>query len=146
MVKDPNTGDLVPDFMEGIPIGEYDRETRKLKIYNHLAIEVKVHLTTTEPVEKRIVGFEVHPMSRDHNDNHITRCDHKAEFTPQYLEAGTKFLWSYCYRTVVSSFETFNSINFRQIKRLLGHIEWITITESETTISTCCSSQFQLVS
>lgn len=112
MVKDPTTGELVPDFMEGIPIGEYDRETRKLKIYNHLAIEVKVHLTTTEPVEKRIVGFEVHPMSRDHNDNHITRCDHRAEFTPQYLEAGTKFIWSYCYRTVVSSFKTFNLINF----------------------------------
>ena len=146
MIKDPNTGELEPDFLEGIPIGEYDRETRKLKIYNHLAIEVKVHLTTTEPVEKRIVGFEVHPMSRDHNDNHITRCDHKAEFTPQYLEAGKPFIWSYCYRTVVSRFETLNSINFRLTMRLLGHIEWITITELGIMISICYSLQFHLVS
>ena len=36
MTKDPNTGELVPDFMDGIPVGEYDRETGKLKIYNHL--------------------------------------------------------------------------------------------------------------
>ena len=82
MTKDPNTGELVPDFMDGIPIGEYDRETGKLKIYNHLSIEVKVHLTTTEPIEKRIVGFEVFPMSRDYNDNHVQRCDHKAEYSP----------------------------------------------------------------
>ena len=68
--------------MDGIPIGEYDRETGKLKIYNHLSIEVKVHLTTTEPIEKRIVGFEVYPMSRDYNYNHIKRCDHKAEYSP----------------------------------------------------------------
>ena len=82
MTKDPNTGELVPDFMDGIPVGEYDRETGKLKIYNHLSIEVKVHLTTTEPIEKRIVGFEVYPMSRDYNDNHVKRCDHKAEYSP----------------------------------------------------------------
>ena len=76
MIKDEKTGKLVPDYQDGIPIGEYDKETRKLMIYNHLAIEVKVHLTTSEPVEKRIVGFDVYPMSRDPNDNHIARCDH----------------------------------------------------------------------
>ena len=68
--------------MDGIPVGEYDRETKQLKIFNHLAIEVKVHLTTTEPIEKSIVGFEVYPMSRDYNDIHISRCDHKAEYSP----------------------------------------------------------------
>ena len=102
MVKDEQTGELVPDFLDGIPVGEYDKETRKLKIYNHLSIEVKVHLTTTEPVEKRIVGFEVYPMSRAYNDKHVPRCDHKAEYSPFYLEPGEEFLWSYCYRTVVS--------------------------------------------
>ena len=102
MIKDEKTGKLVPDYLDGIPVGEYDRQTGKLKIYNHLAIEVKVHLTTTQPVEKRIVGFEVYPMSRDPNDVHIARCDHKAEYNPFYLEPDTEFIWSYCYRTVVS--------------------------------------------
>ena len=68
----------MPDFREGIPVGEYDRETKKLMIYNHLQITVKVHLTTTEPIEKRIVGFEVHPMSRAYTENHLFGCDHKA--------------------------------------------------------------------
>ena len=36
MVRDPESGDLIPDFRDGIPVGEYDRETKKLMIYNHL--------------------------------------------------------------------------------------------------------------
>ena len=88
MIKDEKTGELVPDFLDGIPIGEYDHETGKLLIYNHLSIEVKVHLTTTEPVEKRVVGFEVYPMSRAYSDTHLPRCDHNAEYDPFYLEAG----------------------------------------------------------
>ena len=102
MDKNIETGELVPDYMDGIPIGEYDRETGNLMIYNHLAITVKVHMTVTEPIEKRIVGFEVYPMSRAYNDDSTIRCDHKAEFAPQYLKAGEEFIWSYCYRTVVS--------------------------------------------
>ena len=38
MVKDEQSGELVPDFLDGIPVGEYDKQTRKLKIYNHLSI------------------------------------------------------------------------------------------------------------
>ena len=36
MDKNPETGELVPDYMDGIPVGEYDRETGNLMIYNHL--------------------------------------------------------------------------------------------------------------
>ena len=103
MTKDPSTGKLVPDFTGGIPVGEYDHETGKTKIFNHLTFEVKVHLTETEPVEKHIVGFKVYPMSRGYDNRQIQRCDSKAEYTPQYLEPGEEFIWSYCYRTLVSS-------------------------------------------
>ena len=102
VVKDPKTGDLVPDYLDGIPIGEFDRETRKLKIYNHLQIEVKVHLSSTKPVEKRIVGFNVRPMSRAYDDKNTLRCDHNSYYEPFYLEPNQDFMWSYCYRTVVS--------------------------------------------
>ena len=36
MDKNLETGELVPDYMDGIPVGEYDRETGNLMIYNHL--------------------------------------------------------------------------------------------------------------
>ena len=65
MVVDEH-GSLVPDYDDGIPVGKYNKETRELMIYNHLQITVKIHKANNN--EKRIVGFEVHPMSRDMND------------------------------------------------------------------------------
>ena len=89
--------------MDGIPIGEYDRTTGKLKIYNHLSIEVKVHRTNTQPYEKRIVGFNVRAMSRAMKTNSPIKCDyHTEEYEPFYMKAGEEFMFSYCYRTVVS--------------------------------------------
>ena len=105
------SGELVPDYLDGVPVGEYDKETRLLKIYNHLQITVKVHKATTD--EKRIVGFEVHPMSRAMNDNHSLKCDHTAEYDPFYLKPNEDFLWSYCIRTQVICISLF-TVNSNQ--------------------------------
>ena len=102
MILDEKSGDLVPDYMDGIPVGSYDRETGKLMLYNHLSIEVKVHLTNTKPFQKRIVGFNVRPMSKKFGDKNIIKCSHTEKYDPLYLEANQNFTWSYCYRTVVS--------------------------------------------
>ena len=102
MIRDQKNRTLVPDYMQGIPVGEYDRVTKKLKIYNHLQITVKVHKANTVAKDKRIVGFEVHAMSRDPDDKHTLICDHTAQYDPFYLEANKTFTWTYCIRTEVS--------------------------------------------
>ena len=52
--------------------------------------------------EKRIVGFEVHPMSRKTDDIATHNCHHTAEYEPFFLNAGEPFIWSYCIKTKVS--------------------------------------------
>ena len=91
MIKDEKTGDLVPDYMDGIPVGEYIRETGQLKIYNHLSIEVKVHRTNTKPFEKRVVGFNVRAMSKAFDDKGVIKCSHTEDYEPFYLKAGEDF-------------------------------------------------------
>ena len=111
MVKDPKTGDLVPDTKGlGIPIGEYYRDAedskKKLKIYNHLQMTVKVHKPTGGG-DKRVVGFEVHPMSRHTDDKATHNCHHSAKYEDFFLTAGEEFIWSYCIRTQVSFLSVF---------------------------------------
>ena len=88
MILDEKSGDLVPDYMDGIPVGEYDHDTGLLKIFNHLSIEVKVHRTNTKPFQKRIVGFNVRAMSKAFGDKNTIKCSHTEKYEPLYLKAG----------------------------------------------------------
>ena len=58
---------------------------------------MKVHKATNG--ENRIVGFEVHPMSRAYDDKTSLGCSHTKEYAPQYLRIEENFIWTYCIRT-----------------------------------------------
>ena len=54
---------MITDYDKGIPVGHYNKDTKDVKIYNHLDIRIKTHLVQGTTDEFRVVGFEVHPKS-----------------------------------------------------------------------------------
>jgi len=63
LIRHPDTGELVPDYDKGIPVGFWDPEQKQVVIFNHLDIHVKTHRAQGSKDEFRIVGFEVYPKS-----------------------------------------------------------------------------------
>ena len=63
LVRDEDTGELVPDYKHGIPVGYWDKELDQAVIYNHLDIRVTTHAVDGDDNQRRIVGLEVHPKS-----------------------------------------------------------------------------------
>lgn len=113
-------------------------------IYNHLQITVKMHKAANN--ETRIVGFEVHPMSRDMNDDHVLKCSHQAQYDPFYLKPNEDFIFSYCVRVQVSKKQKKSNqiLCYSKILILSGLIVWIIIIKREMRIFTCFSCQFLL--
>jgi len=62
-VRNDDTGEWMTDYDHGIPIGRFDKETKRAIIYNHLEFIIKTHEVDGDPDQRRVVGFEVKPKS-----------------------------------------------------------------------------------
>jgi hypothetical protein len=91
-------------YADGIPVVHWDRETKKAKVMNHLNLIVETH-ETSEGL-KRIVGFDVEPLSIDWGYSHPclgfddqveekTIHDAVKELGERYVDEGWSFTFTY---------------------------------------------------
>ena len=70
MVREEETGKIIPNYDDGIPVGVYNEKDDTVMLYNHLSMTVLTHFEGGSD-KQRIVGFEIEPQSI-HFDTHGT--------------------------------------------------------------------------
>jgi transmembrane 9 superfamily protein 2/4 len=87
-----------PSYVEGFPVGFYDRDAKVAYVYNHVDFIIRVHQYSAN--QWRVVGFEVRASSIDakaYKSSDHSKCSVDARAPPQIIDAansGSYWCWN----------------------------------------------------